>query len=40
MNHIFKEVEGNDLENSKTYNLHNLPIVPELVETISDFIKK
>lgn len=40
MNHIFKEVEGNDLENSKTYNLHNLPIVPELVETISVFIKK
>ncbi|WP_271425018.1 alpha/beta hydrolase [Aequorivita sinensis] len=40
MNHILKEVEGNDLENSKTYNIHNLPIMPELVETISGFINK
>lgn len=38
MNHIFKEVKGNDLENSKTYNIYNLPIMPELIETISTFI--
>lgn len=40
MNHIFKEIEGNDLENSKSYNIHNLPVMPELIDTISDFIKK
>lgn len=40
MNHVFKEVEGNSLENSKSYNIHNLPVVPELIEIISDFIKK
>lgn len=40
MNHIFKEVEGNDLENSKTYNIYNLPVMPELIRIISDFIKK
>lgn len=39
MNHIFKEIEGNDLENSKSYNIHNLPVIPELIEAISDFIK-
>lgn len=40
MNHIFKEVEGNDLENSKTYNQYNLPVMPELINLIADFIKK
>lgn len=40
MNHILKEVEGNDLENSKTYNQYDLPVIPELIDTISDFIKK
>lgn len=40
MNHILKKVEGNDLENSKTYNIYNLPIIPELIEIISAFIKK
>ncbi len=39
MNHIFKKIEGNDLENSKSYNQYNLPIMPELIETISTFIK-
>ena len=40
MNHIFKEVHGNELENSKTYNQYNLPVMPELITTIVDFIKK
>ena len=40
MNHIFKQVEGNDLENSKTYNQYNLPVMPELIEVVVDFIKK
>jgi hypothetical protein len=39
MNHIFKEIEGNDLENSKSYNIYNLPVMPELINTVSDFIK-
>ncbi len=40
MNHIFKEIEGNDLENSKSYNQYNLPVMPELINTIADFIKR
>jgi len=40
MNHVFKEIEGNDLENSKSYNIYNLPVVPKLITIISDFIKK
>lgn len=40
MNHVLKEIEGNDLENSKSYNIYNLPVVPELIAVISDFIKR
>ena len=40
MNHVLKEIEGNDLENSKSYNIYNLPVIPKLIEVISDFIKK
>lgn len=40
MNHIFKEVEGNSLENSKTYNQYNLPVIPELIDSIADFINE
>ncbi|SRX51521.1 S9 family peptidase [Aequorivita sp. CIP111184] len=40
MNHLFKKIEGNDLENSKSYNIYNLPVMPELINRISDFIKK
>lgn len=40
MNHIFKKIDGNDLENSKSYNIHNMPVMPELINSISDFIKK
>ncbi|WP_246516242.1 alpha/beta hydrolase family protein [Aequorivita echinoideorum] len=42
MNHIFKEIKNdeNNLENSKSYNQFDLPVMPELIETISNFIKK
>lgn len=39
MNHIFKYMEGNALENSKSYNQYNLPVMPELIDIIVDFIK-
>ena len=40
MNHILKEIKGNDIENSKSYNQYNIPIMPELIEIISQFIKE
>ena len=40
MNHIFKEIEGDDLENSKSYNEYNRPVIPELIERIAAFVKK
>ena len=38
MNHIFKEILGDDLENSKSYNEYNRPVIPALIEKISTFI--
>lgn len=40
MNHVLKEVGDMNLENQKTYNIPNLPVIPELIDIISDFIKK
>lgn len=40
MNHVLKEVHDMGLENQKSYNLHDLPVVPELVASISNFILK
>jgi pimeloyl-ACP methyl ester carboxylesterase len=40
MNHVLKQIKGNDLENSKSYNIYNLPVVPELIATVSDFISQ
>lgn len=40
MNHIFKEIQGNDMENYKSYNDYRLPVMPELINIVSDFIKK
>lgn len=40
MNHIFKEIDGDDLENSKSYNEYNRPVIPELIERITAFVKK
>lgn len=39
MNHVFREIETDDLENSKSYNEPGRPLHPELVSTIVDFIK-
>ncbi|PHS61945.1 MAG: alpha/beta hydrolase [Flavobacterium sp.] len=38
MNHIFKEIKGEYLENIQSYNKENLPVMPVLIETVSDFI--
>ncbi len=40
MNHVFKEVEGNDMENYKTYNKFDLQVIPQLISAVSEFIKK
>lgn len=39
MNHIFREIQGDNLENSKTYNEPGRPLHPELMPTLTDFIK-
>lgn len=39
MNHIFRKIEGEELENSKAYNEPNRPLHPELVPTLVEFIK-
>ena len=40
MNHIFKMIAGDGLENSKSYNEYKLPVMPELINLISEFIKR
>jgi fermentation-respiration switch protein FrsA (DUF1100 family) len=40
MNHILKKVEGDGLENQKTYNDPKLPVMPALIGAISNFIKE
>lgn len=40
MNHVLKKIEGDDIENSKSYNRPDLPVMPELIDLISDFIQK
>ncbi|MFV5692391.1 alpha/beta hydrolase [Flavobacterium sp. LT1R49] len=39
MNHIFKEIKGDDAENMKSYTNPNLPVSPKLTSTITVFIK-
>jgi len=39
MNHVLFEIEGDDLENSKSYNESFRPISPELIKSVTDFIK-
>ncbi|RMB60446.1 alpha/beta hydrolase [Dokdonia sinensis] len=39
MNHLGFEITGDDLENSKSYNETNRPVMPALIETISAFIE-
>lgn len=39
MNHVLREIEGNALENSKSYYQPSLPLAPQVITAISDFIK-
>ena len=39
MNHIFREIKGESLENTKAYNEPNRPLHPELVPTLVEFIR-
>ena len=39
MNHVLFEIEGGDLENSKSYNESFRPISEHLITTLTDFIK-
>ena len=39
MNHIFREIKGENLENSKAYNEPHRPLHPELIPVLTDFIK-
>lgn len=38
MNHVLKEIKGDDLDNSKSYNEPNRPLHPELIGVISSFV--
>lgn len=38
MNHIFRKIEGESLENTKAYNEPNRPLHPELIPALVDFI--
>jgi len=40
MNHILKRIEGDGIENSKSYNEPKRPVMPELIDLISGFILK
>lgn len=40
MNHLFKEIKGDQTENMESYNKPELPIMPELSEKINSFISK
>jgi hypothetical protein len=39
MNHIFKEVTGDEPANKATYNNAKLPVMPQLIDIINDFVK-
>jgi len=40
MNHVLKEVDGDDLENAKTYSNPSIPIVKMLIVEITSFIRE
>jgi len=40
MNHVFRKIEGDNLENTKSYNEPNRPLHPELISVLVNFIKK
>ena len=39
MNHIFKEIKGDDVENKKSYNDASLPVITELINIVNQFVK-
>lgn len=39
MNHVLKEIKGDDLDNSKSYNEPNRPLHPKLIGVISSFVR-
>lgn len=39
MNHIFRKIEGENLDNTKAYNEPARPLHPELIPTLVDFVK-
>ncbi len=39
MNHIFKKAESDRMKNLATYNQPDLPVMPEMVETITGFVR-
>ncbi|MFK5981334.1 MAG: alpha/beta hydrolase [Flavobacteriaceae bacterium] len=40
MNHILKEIKGEQIENLQSYNKENMSVMPKLINEISDFILK
>jgi len=40
MNHVLKTIEGDDIENSKSYNEASRPINTELIKEITRFIRE
>ena len=40
MNHLFKKIDGDMIENQKSYNNPELPVMPELINAITKFINK
>jgi len=38
MNHILKKIEGDDIENSKSYNEPKRPVIQEVIDLIQAFI--
>jgi pimeloyl-ACP methyl ester carboxylesterase len=40
MNHVLKIIEGDEAENKASYNNPKLPVAPELITTVAEFISK
>ncbi len=40
MNHVLKNISGSDAENGQSYNNPNLPLHPELIGQLAEFIKR
>lgn len=40
MNHVLRKIEGDDLENSKSYNETGRPLHPELVDVLVKFVRE